>query len=242
MGIDPLFPGLVFLSGVFAVKGGIGLSPSPGDKPGLRVRPASIAAFIIGYALIFALARAFTGRPEFLAYMKTATSSVENGTALYLLLAFLLLLWSAALLRGNNVPAPASGRGRFILALPCPASFIVIVLSGVFLQGLLPDVPWLFAWFFAAFIAAALASGLFFSYRRHNNPGRELGVVMALAALYFLAVAVVAPQLGDIERIYRLSRGGGAVVPDGRHYLLIGGLSLFFAAGFIRAVWRSSWK
>lgn len=207
----------------------------------MRGRLAVIGCFAAGYGLMFCLAWFLVGRIDLSVYLDAIMLFFKSGMTLHFLLAALLFACGATLLKKGHGTATKS-RGWILLTLTFPICFFVILLGGVFLRRLLPDIPWLFAWFSAGFITVSLASGITFSFTRRNNPKYWLGAVMMLATLYFLLAIAVVPQFGDIERIYRLSMGSVTTLSDGRLPLLLTGISLAFTAGFLKTIWRPSWK
>ncbi len=241
MELKSLILGLAFSVGIFAVKSGAGLSYLLRREPGLPGRLAAVCGFLAGYGAVFWLAWLLVSRVDLLARLDTVMLFFKNGMTLHLLLAGLLLLWGVALLKKED-QAAAGSHGWLLLTLPCPVCFSVILFSGGFLRILLPDVPWLFGWLFAGFIIVSLISGISLALFGRGNAEHGLGTVMVLAALYFLVTIAVVPQFGDIERIYRLSRTSGTTLADSRLPLLLAATGLAFAAGFLRTLWRSSWK
>ncbi|MCF6291478.1 MAG: DUF2162 domain-containing protein [Desulfobacterales bacterium] len=240
MELKSLILGLAFSVGIFAVKSGAGLSYLFRREPGPLRRLAAVCGFLAGYGTVFWLAWFLVSRIDLLARLDTVMLFFKNGMTLHFLLAGLLLLWGVALLK-KGPGSEAGSRGWLLLILPCPVCFSVILFSGGFLHILLPDVPWLFGWLFVGFTLVSLGSGLGLTLFGKGNAEHGLGTVMVLAALYFLLTIAVAPQFGDIERIYRLSRTGVTGLADSRLPLLLAGAGLAFAAGFIKTVWRSSW-
>jgi predicted transporter len=157
------------------------------------------------------------------------------------MLAALLLVWGVVLLKKSG-GCEHNSRGWMLLSMPCPVCFAVILFSAAFLRRLLPDTPWAFVCLGAGFILVSLISGAGLAFFNRGDPEQGLGAVMVLAALYFLITIAVAPQFADIERIYRISKSSGAAMPDKRLLLLLMGLAPAFAAGFIQAIRKTSWK
>ncbi|HET98400.1 MAG TPA: hypothetical protein ENN98_06875 [Desulfurivibrio alkaliphilus] len=237
MEIKSLILGLVFTMGVFAVKSGAGLGHGLRRQAGVRRNLLVAGGFVWGYLLLFALAWLMVVRFDFLAHLQTVMTLAAGGMLLHFLLAALLLVWGVVLLQKRGHQPAVAGRGWLLLALPCPVCFAVILFSMAFLDNLLPGNPWLIAWLAGGFMAVSLGSGLFFFFLSQKLDGQGLGMVMVLAALYFLVTIAIVPQFGDLERIYRIS--SNMVVPaDSRQLLLLGAMALAFGFGFIQSLRR----
>ncbi len=233
-----LILGLGLSLGVFAVKSGAGLSYI------LRRRgwPAAVLFFATVHAPVFWTAWFVSDRIKAGAYLDRVLLVAENGMALHLLLAALLLVWGVTLL-GRCGCSVQKSRGWLLLSLPCPVCFLVIITSGAMAETLMPKIPWLFAYMYAGFVATGLASAFILSrVMRRTPPEHGLGALMVLASLYFLLTVTFAPQMGEVERIYRLSREAVPTAHDNRRYMLLGGFGLAFAAGFATSMRRLRWK
>lgn len=238
MELKSLILGLVFSMGIFAVKSGAGLSYLLQKTGGMARRLWVLVGFAAGYALVFGLAWLVVSRIDPLAHLDTVMRLFKNGMTLHMLLAVLLLLWGAALLKKRVAPQGQS-RGWLLLALPCPVCFSVILFAGSFLHNLLPDVHGLFAWLFAGFIGVSLVSALVFALFAKGGAEHGLGRVMVLAALYFLVTITVVPQFADLERIYRISKSTVMVV-DQHLPLFLAGMFLVFITAFLTTFRRVS--
>jgi len=238
MELKSLILGLVFSVGIFAVKSGAGLSYLLQKESGIVRRFWVLVGFVASYALVFGLAWLVATRVDLLAHLDTVMLLFKNGMTLHMLLAVLLLLWGAALLKKRQ-GAKEKSRGWLLLALPCPVCFSVILFAGSFLHNLLPDVPYLFAWLFAGFTTLSLFSAIGFALLGGESGEHGLGAAMVLAALYFLVTIAVVPQFGDLERIYRVSKST-VIVVDQRLPLFLAGMSLVFATGFLKTLKRIS--
>lgn len=140
MEIKSLFLGLIFSLANFAVKSGAGLSYLFRKTGGMAGRLRVIAGFVVGYGLVFGLAWLLVSRVELLAHLDTVMSVFKNGMTLHFLLATLLLVWGAGLLK-KKPGGSENSRGWLALALPCPVCFSVILFTGSLLHNLLPDLP-----------------------------------------------------------------------------------------------------
>jgi predicted transporter len=244
MELKSLFLGLAFSVGIFAVKAGAGLAYYLDTRPGYRHRILASAAVAAGYGLVFLLAWAAIQRLDPALWLNRVLPVLQHGMTLHLVLAVLLLVWGAALLKQPPEPTGPT-RGWLLLTLPCPVCFTVIFFSLALLYALLPEQPRVPVWAAAGFIGTVLAAG-WIGHGFIRQPSRHfLGGVMVLAALYFLITMAVVPWFSDIERIYRLGKTG-IHEPPGRDDLMFrAGAMVLFAGGFMHALRRSrrsKWK
>lgn len=231
MELKSLILGLAFTLGVFAVKSGAGLAHALIGRQSRRRGILLLLGFAGLYAPLFALGRQLAVHGDLLTRMETAMLLAKQGMTVHALFAALLLIWGVALLRR---PEPRNGgsHGWLLLAAPCPVCCTVILGSVAFLHAGFPEQRWLPLWLFLGFFAVAAGSGLLLvSSRRQGN--HSLGLMMVLAALYFLVTLAVVPQVKDLERIYRLA-AAMPLAPAGSPPVLAG-LILGCAAGFLAA-------
>ncbi|PTN35578.1 DUF2162 family putative transporter [Desulfonatronum sp. SC1] len=237
MEVKSLILGLVFTMGVFAFKAGAGLGHGLRRQAGLRRNLLVVGGFYGGYLLLFALAWLMVAHFDFLAHLQMVMTLAAGGMLLHFLLAALLLLWGVVLLQKQSDQPAAASRGWLLLALPCPVCFAVILFTMAFLHNLLPGNPWLMAWLAGGFVLVSLGSGLLFFLLNQKVGGHGLGLVMVLAALYFLLTIAIVPQFGDLERIYRIS-SNMVVLADSRLLLLLAAMALAFGFGLIQSLRR----
>jgi predicted transporter len=238
MELKSLFLGLAFSVGIFAVKAGAGLAYFLDTLPLYRHKILASTAVAAGYGLVFLLAWAAIQGLDPTLWMNRVMPALQHGMTLHLVLAVLLLVWGAVLLKQ---PPESTGptRGWLLLTLPCPVCFTVIFFSLALVYALVPEQPWVPVWAAAGFIGTVLAAG-WTGHRFIRQPsGYFLGSVMVLAALYFLITMAVVPWFSDIERIYRLGKTG-VHEPAGREALALwAGAMVLFAGGFVHALKRS---
>ncbi len=239
MELKSLIIGLIFSVGIFAVKSGAGLSYLLKREAAVNKRFSALSGFFCSYALVFLLAWWIIDRIDVSSHLQTIMLLAKNGMTVHFLLATLLLVWGICLLKRRGEPHHRS-RGWLLLTLPCPVCFSVILCSCAFLHKLFPENPWLLAWLFTGFIALSLAAALCFILFAKGHPEEDLGRIMVLAALYFLVTIAVVPQFGDLERIYRVGKAT-VILTDHRLPLLLAGISLAFAGGFITTIRRPLW-
>lgn len=238
MAMKTLVLGLLFSSGVFAVKAGAGLAYLWGTRPGIRWKAVTAAAMVAGYGLAFLAAGYILFQVNLVARLDRVMAWMKHGMTLHLVMAALLLIWGTVLLKKNNQPDDHS-HGWLLLALPCPVCFTVILFGSAMLVHLVPGNPWILAWPAGAFSGLVLVTAVLSARYARGRAACFLGAVMVGAALYFLVTVALVPHFSDMERIYRLSRHTGEIlVPEKRTWLLMAGLSVLFAAGLFRSVRR----
>lgn len=241
MELKSLILGLAFSVGVFAVKSGAGLAYMLRRNRGIKRRIAAISVFLTAYGAVFLLSRFLVTRIDLTASIDGMMMFFKSGMTLHLVLAGLMLLWGTGLLK-RRTGGDEQSRGWFLLAVPCPVCFSVILFSSAFLYSMRPDAPLVFVCFFAGFAALSLVSALCFSLVRVDTPEHGLGAVMVLTALYFLITIAVVPQFRDAERVYRLGLGSAPGISLKQAFFLAAGTGLAFTAGALKTIWRPSWK
>ncbi len=243
MEIKSLVLGILFATGAFAAKGGVGLAYALERARG-PVRRAPVAlGFAAVYAALFAGALAAARRLDPAAHLARIQGLVASGMTVHLVLAAGLLAWGVRLLR-RPAAAARPTRAHWLLVVPCPVCLTVVFLITAFLVTLLPDAaPRAVAGAYGLFVATAgaTAAALLAGRRRSGAaPERTLGAAMVGIAGYFLAAVVVMPQFGDLEGVYRLASytGKAAPVPPARAWGTWAVLAAAFLAGCARQAAR----
>ncbi len=243
MEIKSLVLGILFATGAFAAKGGVGLAYALERAPGAGRRALLAAGFAAAYAALFAGALAAARRLDPGAHLPEIQRLVASGMMVHLVLAAGLLAWGVRLLR-RPAAAARPTRAHWLLVVPCPVCLTVVLLITAFLVTLLPDAaPRAVAGAYGLFLATAgvTAAALLSGRRRSRKPPeRTLGAAMVGIAGYFLAAVVVMPQFGDLGGVYRLSSytGKAAPVPPAQAWGTWAALVAAFLAGCVRQTAR----
>ena len=206
MELKSLLLGLALSLGIFAVKSGAGLSYLMQQETGPR-RWVLSCCCQAGYLLSFLLAWYLIHQGNLMEHLEGLMLFLQNGMTLHCLLAALLLLWGAALLKRPPKNRTKSS-GWILLSLPCPVCFSVILFSSGLMYALYPNTPFLFVWLYLGFLTVSCISGVVVGRIKSSEPVHGLGTLMVLTALYFLITIMVVPQFSDIDKIYRLSKSG----------------------------------
>ncbi len=235
-----LVSGIVFGIGVFALKSGLGLAAALARRKS-RERLAGLLLFALVWSLVFAAVALILPRLDPLRHLAAIQSLMGAGMLIHLLLAGLMLIWGAILLRRREA-GRAAGRGWLLLVLPCPVCVTVIFLSAAFFSARFPEygaalVPGLYLVFMAIALVAAFigARGL----TRAANPETFLGGTMLLLATYFLLSVTIMPQFTDLDKVYRLAGcpGERTTVDPNQIFPVLVLVGLAFVSGF-----ASTWK
>ena len=203
MELTSLILGLAFTLGIFAIKSGAGLAHALGGQRGWQRPTLTAFGFGLVYASLFALSWWLAAANGVITRLELAMTLARQGMTVHFLIALLLLLWGVALLRRPG-HGQGSSHGWLLLALPCPVCFTVILGCTALLHARFADIPLLPLWLFLGFVVTALLAAFLLS-RFRTFDDRTLGMVMVLAALYFLVTVAVVPQVKDLARIYRLA-------------------------------------
>jgi predicted transporter len=232
-----LIMGVFFSIGIFAGKSGLGMAYLLGRTPSWRGKALRLLAFVLLYALVFALAAWGLQALDPLVHLESIQAFLQSGMQVHLLMAGVMVLWGLLLLRKPHQHA-ATSRGWLLLTLPCPLCATVIALSIAFCLSLYPDhLPQVVGGLYLAFLAISLAvMALMLGLGRMTAQSAEtlLGGAMILLGVYFLLSMAVLPQFTDVDKIYRLARYHTPGPPQPLITLLpLLVLTLFtFAAGF----------
>lgn len=222
MELKSLLLGLFFSIGVFAFKSGVGLSYFLSTEKRRKTRYAVLVGHSGFYFLLFFLSLNLIRRVDLLQHFDVMQSFIKAGMSIHLLLACLMALWGAVLLKkGNGKTEDAVGTGRrfgwLTMALPCPVCGTVIFMSVAFLLSYFPEngvkgALLMYAGFMGITFAT-LAIVRLWQKRSGTAPETLLGAAMLAVAVYFGLSVSIMPQFGDIDKIYRLAMYQGEATP-----------------------------
>jgi predicted transporter len=219
-----LIMGLLVAVLAFAVKSGLGWAYLWQRRGrGHRLWPTFGALGL--YAAVFGLTLFLVKRIDLLANYGAIEPLWRGGQTIHWLIAILLFSWGLILMRhGDPVgegcdPACGGGKGRpgsgafLALIIPCPVCLSVVTMSLACLALYFPGQALAgAAILYAGFVAVAGAAGLSLVYGLlgpGENLERSLGLAMTAIAAYFMISALVLPQFGQIDRVYRLASYAG---------------------------------
>ena len=209
MAYENLILGVLFCSGIFAVKSGVGLAYV---MAGQKKKGAKVGAFLLSaliYGSVFALAATILTIIDPIQHLAAMQAFVKSGMLVHVIMAFLLLSWGLLLLIKGGNGRQNKSNGWLLLTMPCPVCATVILFSMGFLATSFPDHPKStgLALYLAFMLINIVTMGITTLYRKRENMPAEslLGGAMVLMALYFFISMAVIPQFADVDKIYRLA-------------------------------------
>ncbi|MCK5164493.1 MAG: hypothetical protein KAQ72_12280 [Desulfobacula sp.] len=237
MELKSLCLGIFFSTGIFAFKSGIGLFYFYRQKHGIILRALLILIYCISYFILFIFIKSVVEWMDISLFFEKISKMIKNGVLIHFSMALLMLIWGIVLLKGNNL-GKIKKLGWVTLIFPCPVCVTSIFISMVFLLSYFPDSKNLVILsVYSAFLAAAFTAipiMAFLEKKSDQSPGSILGFAMVIIALYFVFSAVIMPQFGDIDKIYRLAAYKGDLVKMQTHFIIAYILIItgFFISGF----------
>ncbi len=237
MMIKSLIFGVLCSTGIFAVKGGIGLSYCLLGHRSLRVKTGATLLYMLTYLLVFTAVALGLQRIDLMGQLDAIQSLLQSGMLVHLVIAGLMLGWGILLLKKDGTDRGLS-KGWLLLALPCPVCLMVLVFSISVFFSYFPDHLFqVTVWFYLGYMGISLLTliliGLLHT-RADLDPDGALGGAMLLMAAYFLLSATIMPQFGELDQIYRMAcyhapcqqQNGGCTV------YLFSLTAAFFLAGY----------
>lgn len=208
MAYRSLILGILFSIGIFALKGGVGLSYYLSGTVSKRAKAGVCSLYALSYLLVFLISALILEKIDLIRHLDVIQGFVQSGMLVHFIMACMLVVWGVCLLRRTGKPARKS-RGWLLLAVPCPVCMTVIFFSVGFLMTCFPDsgktVTLLIYGAFILINLIGLALMGFWKKRRETSPESLLGGAMLLIAFYFLLSVTVMPQFADAEEIYRMA-------------------------------------
>ncbi|SDP41406.1 DUF2162 domain-containing protein [Desulforhopalus singaporensis] len=208
MVLKSLILGVLFSVGIFAVKSGVGLSYCFAGSARTRSKIGACSLFVMTYLAVFASAVLVLQHVDLVRHLDLIQRWLRSGMLGHLVIAALMIGWGLLLLTKNDGSIGKS-RGWLILAMPCPVCLTVILLSAAVLLSYFPEHLYLTAaLFYLAFMAISLLTPVAVHLLRKRSPMEPdgfLGSTMLLMAAYFLLSAIIMPQFGDLDKIYRMA-------------------------------------
>jgi predicted transporter len=202
-----LFIGILFSIGVFALKSGVGLFYFI-EGSGNRLKNFGFLILFAGvYLTVFYLVFLLLGTIDILDYFNLAQTFFKSGMWMHLAMAALLMGWGLILLKSK--PKAHGGLGWLPMVIPCPVCFTVILFSVAFTMSTFPDIgPGAAGLIYGIFMGISLlTAGVLKMGARRWALSKDilLGAIMVLMASYFLLSVTVLPQVGELDKVYRLA-------------------------------------
>jgi predicted transporter len=126
----------------------------------------------------------------------------------HLTMAGVMAVWGIYLLV-HPVNSHSASRAWLLMTVPCPVCFSVILISAAFGISLFPDrALWIVPALYLSFMLIGMVTMGISHWRRGDgrNPPEHLsgGLMVMLAAYFFISITVM-PQIGDLDKIYRMA-------------------------------------
>ncbi|MDR3134946.1 MAG: DUF2162 domain-containing protein [Deltaproteobacteria bacterium] len=230
MELQSLIMGLLVAVMAFAVKTGLGWAYLWQRRgPGGRLWPTLTVLAL--YAALFGLVLFLVNKIDILSNYQVIEPLWRGGQTIHWLIAILMFAWGLILTRhtgpepglgepspglpsedGLSCHAPKEGKGSYgflALIIPCPVCLSVVTMSLACLVIYFPDQALLgTAILYCGFVVVAAVAGICLInglLGQGESLERSLGLAMVTIASYFIVSALVLPQFGQIDRVYRLA-------------------------------------
>jgi len=194
--IKTLIIGIIFTSGIFAIKSGIGLSYMLQKR-----KKREIISVFVAYFIVFILNFYLIKYVNFIEHFSIFDSFLKKGMLIHLILAAGMFLWGLNVLLSEKKDTKA----YLLLTMPCPFCFLVILLSIAFLYKFIGNYSIKYTLlFYSGFILFQIITAVIVNFFK-VNPENFLGMTLIMIGFYFIITYIVAPVFSDIDRIYRIS-------------------------------------
>jgi len=174
----------------------------------MRLKLGLFSLFAVSYLLVFAGIALLLQHVDLTRYFELVQGWLQSGMLIHLCIAALMVGWGLLLLKNSDENSGAS-RGWLLLAMPCPVCLTVILFSMALLLVCFPGhLARTVLLFYLTFMAVSLLTSGAVRLLHRGTPAELdgfLGGAMLLLAAYFLLSAVVMPQFGDLDQIYRMA-------------------------------------
>ncbi len=201
-----LLYGLALTLGVFAIKGGIGLSYYLAYTKSWKRRILVSFSYIAIYFFLIITSYYLTKGVNILSHLNLFTTLFKSGMFLHGLLAILLFIWGIRYLTQEK--ETSTSKGWLLLAFPCPLCTGVIFISTSLIVALYPEnIFRIIGGIFLYFILVALLCLISFTFFQNHlsSPHKFLGWAMIVSSCYFIGSIIIAPQFSQIKNIYGLA-------------------------------------
>ena len=242
MELKSLILGIVLAVSIFAVKSGIGMYYLVQHAKTWRGRIWLFLGSALSYGLLFAGAFFLLRWLDKGALFPLFSRILTYGMPLHFALAFGMLVWAVYLLKRDHTH-PAS-KAFLTLVVPCPVCMTVILLITGFILSAFPKNGGLaLAGVFAIYLVIQGLTMLTFSLWQklgRMDPDRTLGWGMLFIAGYFILTVLIAPQMGDLNKIYRIAnyKGEAELLKFNWIIAVWATVAMTFIAGWFLRMWR----
>ncbi len=213
MELKSLIVGVLLAVSVFAAKSGIGIYYLTANMKVKTGRALIFAGSALSYGLLFAGAFFLLEWLNHISLFPLFNKILKYGMPLHFILAFGMLVWSVYLLKRNHTRQ--SSKAYLLLVIPCPVCMTVILLITAFVIAYFPKhsgsvLVGTFGIYLVIQMGVTLVLSRLQSVIRITSD-RILGWGMLLIASYFILTVLIAPQMGGLNKIYRIANYKGDV-------------------------------
>ena len=242
MELKSLIVGIILAVSIFAVKSGIGIYYIATHQREWKRRILTFLGSALSYGLLFIAAFLFLKWLNQVSLFPIFTRILRFGMPLHFALAFGMLAWAVYLLK-----RPASHRvskAFLTLIVPCPVCMTVVVLITAFVMAYFPAHGRLVLLgvygLYVVIQGFTLVAFTVWQKISRMDPDRALGWGMLLIAGYFILTVLMAPQMGDLRKIYRIAtyKGELEMLKMNWNVAVWSIVLLTFGAGWVIRAWR----
>lgn len=207
MELKSLILGIVLAVSIFAVKSGIGMFYLAAHVENRKRRIWIFFGSAVSYGLLFLAAFFLLKWLNQVALFPLFNRVLKYGMPLHFVLAFGMFLWAVYLLERDHTHS--TSKAYLTLIVPCPVCMTVVLLITGFVLAYFPKNGGiaLAGVYLVYLVIQALTMGVFALWQKAGrmDPDRTLGWGMLLIAGYFILTVLIAPQMGDLSKIYRIA-------------------------------------
>jgi len=194
--IKTLIIGILFTSGIFAIKSGIGMAYIASKN---RLR--QVTFIFIAYLGIFLANYYIIKYVDFIKHFTIFEGFLKKGMLIHFILAIGMFIWGLKVLLNDSKDTKA----YLLLTMPCPFCFLVILLSIAFIYKFIGNYNIKYTlYFYLAFIGFQVITAFIVKIFK-VKPETFLGMSLIMMGVYFIITYIVAPVFSDIDRIFRMS-------------------------------------
>jgi len=242
MELKSLILGIILAVAIFAVKSGIGMYYLVTLMESRRRRVWIFSGSAVSYGLLFVAAFFLLRGLHQVALFPFFNKILKVGMPIHFALAFGMLVWAVYLLKRNHIHT--SSKAFLTLIIPCPVCMTVILLITAFVLSLFPERGgFVLTGVFGVYLVIQFLTILVFSTWQkisRMDADRVLGWGMLIIAGYFILTVLIAPQMGDLGKIYRIATYKGETELLKLNWIIAvwTTVCLAFVAGWVLRTWR----
>ncbi len=242
MELKSLIVGIILAVSIFAVKSGIGIYYIATHQSEWKGRVLTFLGSALSYGLLFIAAFLFLKWLNQVSLFPIFNRILKFGMPIHFALAFGMLGWAMYLLKRPE--SHRVSKAFLTLIVPCPVCMTVVVLITAFVMAYFPKHGELalLGVYGLYVVIQGLTLAAFTAWQRlsHTEPDRALGWGMLLIAGYFILTVLMAPQMEDLKKIYRIAtyKGDTEMLKLNWTLTVWSIVLVTFAMGWVIRMWR----